>query len=405
MKVAIVAPYPAVSILPIDKIKKRYREKAKKQHPAPWVKTLCNELKQYEDIKIEIITHSRYINKVIKTKLDGIQYHFVPKYEPAKIDPYHMFIPARIQFTKIIRKCKPNIVHGFGAAGQYGLITVLQKRPKIVFIQGIMDKIAPFSHKKKLEINILKKIERYVIKKADGIIAETEFAHDWAKNINPRIEVKIIPHAYLESFYNAQPNFMNKRIICVGTLSRIKGCATVLEAFAIGVRRSPDLFKSAELLFVGNGPLKEKMLNKVKKDKIEDLVKFAGNITHDKIIYQMENALMLAIGSRMDTSPNVITEAHAVGIPVVCTNVGGIPDMVENGRDGFIVNVNDAEEMSKRMEILLADRNICKIMGQKAKNKIKELNSPTRVGKEHIDFYKKIIKKKAIRIPNETSYI
>ena len=105
----------------------------------------------------------------------------------------------------------------------------------------------------------------------------------------------------------------------------------------------------------------------------------------------MAKSNMLVIGSRMDTSPNVITETHAVGLPVIGTAAGGIPDMIDDGRDGFIVPVDDSEAMALRMEHLLSDPLRCEEMGRAGKKKVRELNDPARIAEKHVDFYREII--------------
>jgi glycosyltransferase involved in cell wall biosynthesis len=93
----------------------------------------------------------------------------------------------------------------------------------------------------------------------------------------------------------------------------------------------------------------------------------------------------------MDTSPNVITEAHAIGLPVIGTAAGGIPDMIDEGRDGFIVPIDDSEAMALRIEYLLSDPQRCAEMGWVGREKVRAMNDPARVAAKHVDFYREII--------------
>lgn len=391
IKVAIIAPYPASSVLSDEYLKARVRDKAKQQHPAPWVRSLCRELSSINGIEIRVFTHSRHISKIYSSNKEGVNYTFIPKYESARFDPYHLYFPAILQFIPLIRKFNPDIVHGFGAAGAYGLTTVMQDKPRVVFIQGIVDKLAPFSHKFKLKLDILKGIEKYVVKNADGIIVETEFARTWVKNISPNANVKIIPHGFTKSFFSAKPTFGSKKIVSIGTLSRIKGCKIVLKAFALGVHSDPALFNDAELTFIGSGPQEAALNNMIDNYGLRGSVRIMGHLAHEKIIHEMENACMLVIASRMDTSPNVITEAHAAGIPVIGTATGGIPNMIEDGKDGFLVPVDDTAEISSRMKFLLNDMQRCAKMGQLGREKVLMLNDPSIVAGAHVDFYQQIL--------------
>jgi glycosyltransferase involved in cell wall biosynthesis len=391
IKTAIVAPYPASVVLPEESIKNRAREKAKVQHPAPWVAAICKELNALNGIEVEVFTHSRYVSSITRTIREGVKYTFIPKYEPAKIDPYNLYLPALFQFLPVIRRYNPNIVHGFGTEGAYGLLAVCQKKPSIVFIQGIVEKLSPFSNRPKPNLIIRKLIERFVINNANGIIAETEFAKNWALKIRPTANIRLIPHAYTDIFFNVSPIFESRRLLCIGSLSRIKGCMKVLDAFSEGMKRNSRIFKKSKLVFIGDGPLMKELRSTVELYKLSEYVEFKGNIAHNTIPAEMQKACMLVLGSRMDTSPNVITEAHTAGLPVIATETGGIPNMIKDGIDGFIVPVDHVELMSLRMEMLLYDLVRCAKMGASGRKKIKKLNNPFIIAKKHKKFYKEIL--------------
>jgi len=391
IKSAIIAPYPAAAVLDEKLIKKRCLKDAKLKHPAAWVQALCRALNSNNKVKIEVFSHSGDINRIHRSEKDGIKYTFVPKYEPRRCDPYHLFLPAMLQFFPQIRKFNPDIVHGFGTESAYGLLAVSQKKPSLVFIQGIVEKYAPYTDMPKFKTAIGKMLERYVVRNVNGLIAETDFARSWAQSLRPDVNVKVIPHAFTESFFTGRPDFKRRRIVCIGTLNRRKGCTTVLEAFVSGVKRSPELFKQAELVFIGGGPLEGALKSRAVELGISDYVRFGGRVAHEKMLHEMQKACMLVIGSRVDTSPNVITEAHAVGIPVIGTNAGGIPEMIEEGQDGFVVPVDDADTMSRRMEFLLNDMERCAEMGRAGCEKVRKLNDPSRIADDHVAFYNEIL--------------
>ena len=170
----------------------------------------------------------------------------------------------------------------------------------------------------------------------------------------------------------------------------------MLEAYISGIIRNPILFKQAELVFYGKGPLKDSLKRRVEECGISKNVYIGTQVAHEKMPFEIEKAIMLVIGSRMDTSPNVITEAHAVGIPVIGTNAGGIPEMIEDGKDGYVLPVDDAETMSQRMEVLLNEKERCVEMGSAGREKVKKLNNPSRIADEHLEFYTEILNGKNI---------
>ena len=389
IKVAILAPYPAQMVLTADQVKPAYRNTS--THAAPWVRSLTTLLAKRDDIDFRVFTHSRAVSGVRHGEIDGVFYTFIPQYEPGRLNGYNLHFPARLQFRKYIKDYAPDLVHGFGTESAYGLIAVEQGLPSVVFIQGIVEKLAPYSSQPRLKLRLMTLMERYVIRNADGLIAETDFALQWARGLRSDVKIRAIPHACMEQFFLGQPDFKQKRIICIGSLSRIKGCTVVLDAFDFGMRQSPEIFNDSELIFVGGGPFEVALKNSTRKMGLGRQVRFVGVVPHDMIIKELEEAAMLVIGSRMDTSPNVVTEAHAAGLPVIGACAGGIPEMIKDGIDGFVVPVDDAESMSHSMGTLLSDLSRCAKMGQSGREKVADLNSAASIAAEHVRFYHEVL--------------
>ena len=110
----------------------------------------------------------------------------------------------------------------------------------------------------------------------------------------------------------------------------------------------------------------------------------------------MNSARALIIASHMDTSPNVVTEAHAAGLPVLGSNAGGIPDMIAHGVDGFVAPVDDIEAFAKHLEILLGDPALCRKLGEAGREKVRVLNDPHRIADEHIALYRELLANRRI---------
>ncbi|MBC8478034.1 MAG: glycosyltransferase family 4 protein [Candidatus Delongbacteria bacterium] len=391
IKIAIVAPYPAAAVLPAECIKPRQLQASRQQHPAPWVHALCRELSARGDIELRLFAHSRVISRVQRVEREGIRFTFIPKYEPGRVDPYLLHLPALLQILPLIKRFNPDVVHGFGTESAYGLLAVSQPQPAVVFIQGIQELLAPLYDMPRFKIALRRRLERHVVRRADALIAETGFAERWAYSVNPAARIRVIPHAFSGEFFNANPMFQNRRAICIGALSRVKGCDTVLQAFASVAQQQHGLSSETELHFIGSGPLEQELQTQARKLGLGKQVIFRGRIPHGQLISELEQANLLLIGSRMDTSPNVITEAHAAGIPVVGTRAGGIPDMIAEGQDGYLVDVDDVAAMAFHLNQLLEDSELCRRLGQAGRDKVRALNDPARIAAEHVALYHEVL--------------
>jgi glycosyltransferase involved in cell wall biosynthesis len=103
------------------------------------------------------------------------------------------------------------------------------------------------------------------------------------------------------------------------------------------------------LSIIGDGPEKPFLLHAAKESNI----KFLGELDHDAVIKNMMGAKFLVLPTLADGLPNVVLEAMSVGCPVISTLVGGIPDVIESGKTGFLVKPRDIENLRKHMLTLL----------------------------------------------------
>ncbi|VGO18262.1 glycosyltransferase family 4 protein [Pontiella sulfatireligans] len=384
IKIALVASYPASLVLLPDRLKPKYRNRP--EHAAPWVRSLTSALVKRDDVEFRVFSHSRAMSSVQNGEENGAKYTFIPKYEPVRIGNYHFHLPARLQFRKHIKAFAPDLVHGFGTESAYGLIASEQGLPSIVFIQGIQAKLAPYYDQFSFAQKWLRQhFERKVVNRASGLVAETKFAEDWAQSMRPEVQVAVIPHAVNPEFFKVNAQYAVDECLCIGTLNRTKAVDMAIRSLAATKNRG------LKLSVIGSGPLAGEMKGLAEELGVSERVKFCGHLNRDQIIERMSKARMLAILSRMDTSPNILTEAHAAGLPVIGTRAGGIPDMIDDGKDGFLVDVDDFHSAAGKMDHLSGNPDLCRQMGQTGREKVRWLNEPDRIADLHVDFYRNIL--------------
>lgn len=131
-----------------------------------------------------------------------------------------------------------------------------------------------------------------------------------------------------------------------GRLSREKGIRTLIKAFS-------KANIEEKLFIVGSGPEEDRLRQMVKKLKIEDKILFLGYKTGTELKKIVANALCVCLPSEWyENGPYSILEAQALGRPVIVSNYGGLPELVEDGRTGFITesgNVSDLADKIRKM--------------------------------------------------------
>jgi len=387
IRIAFIAPYPASAVLPAEAIRSKYLNG---EHPATWVRTLSEALCRRSDVELRVFIDSRAVTRTHRVKSGGIDYTFVPKIEPIRTDPLHGYRPGARRLRQAMSDFKPDIVQGFGIEGGCGSIATLLPYTSVIFIQGIIEKTAAYRNINALRLAAYVRNERMVLFRGDGYITETAFAQAWVSGHNPKATIKVIPHA-LDPFYlNSEPNFDQPTLLSIGSLNQIKGPDTVIRAFArVG---NPE----ARLIMAGDGYLRQQLVALAHDLNISHQVTFLGHQSREQLQILMTHTRGLVLGSRMDTSPNVVTEAHAAALPVIGTATGGIPDMVEDGEDGFLVPVEDDTAMGEKMRVLLDSPSLGRAMGQRGREKVRKLNDPDIIAKHHVEFYRELLKRKSL---------
>jgi glycosyltransferase involved in cell wall biosynthesis len=124
----------------------------------------------------------------------------------------------------------------------------------------------------------------------------------------------------------------------------------------------------ARLLILGDGPLRAELESLAGHLQLDDSVEFLGFRTDAADV--MARFHVLAVPSLSDGSPLVVNEAMAGAIPVVATRVGGLPDLVEHGRTGILVDPAAPEQLAQALAALLLDPPAARRMGERARESL-----------------------------------
>jgi glycosyltransferase involved in cell wall biosynthesis len=153
---------------------------------------------------------------------------------------------------------------------------------------------------------------------------------------------------------------VGKKLLFVGNLKHDKGVMELLEAFAALAGRTH------QLTIVGDGVMRGEMQYFVQSQSLSERVHFAGSLPHARLPALMRDTDLLVLPSYREGVPNVILEAMASGLPVVASDVGGIPEIVELGVSGFLVPAMNAKVLTQAIESALIHDWDCAAIAAKA---------------------------------------
>ncbi len=148
-----------------------------------------------------------------------------------------------------------------------------------------------------------------------------------------------------------------------GRLSREKGHADLLAAMA---QIPPDIRQKFRLVIAGEGPERARLAQQAGTLGIARSVSLVGHQRELAPFYSLADLVVLA--SHSEGSPNVLLEAMAAGLPVVATEVGGVPEILHDGETGILVPSGNPSMLAKAMIRLLNDGGLRQRLGAASKN-------------------------------------
>lgn len=140
----------------------------------------------------------------------------------------------------------------------------------------------------------------------------------------------------------------HKLVLFVGHLVPEKGPLLLLEALA-------ELPADVRLLMVGAGPLQTRLNDQARALGLSDRIRWAREVPHERIPLFMSACDCLALPSLREGEPNAVLEALAAGRPVAASRVGGVPQLVADGAQGYLCKAGNAQDLARAL-LLTLDR-------------------------------------------------
>lgn len=193
------------------------------------------------------------------------------------------------------------------------------------------------------------------IKRATFVVAISNYGksqvYRWC-NYQEWQKIHIIHCGLDEKFIQAEitPIPSENKLVCVGRLCPQKGQLLLLEAIATLKQRGID----CQLTLVGDGELREEIETLCKKLEIREQISITGWASSDEVKAKIIEAKLIVIPSFAEGLPVVIMESLALGRPVISTYVAGIPELVVEGKSGWLCFAGDKESLTDKLEKALS---------------------------------------------------
>lgn len=237
---------------------------------------------------------------------------------------------------------------------------------------------------------------KWLLNMADSIVCSSDFVRDDFLNKYKYKSKTITPGVDTAQFKPAENSVINSNtILFVAGLSRsqqFKGLKLLMEA----IKKVSENIPTIRLVVVGEGDMRTEYEEHSKKLGLEKNVSFMGKLTGEPLVhaYQQASVFVLPSSSPAESFGMVLVEAMACGRPVIGTNLGGIPNVIDNEKNGILIPEKNVKALSSAIERVLSDKNLADTFGKNGLEKaLSKFDWETRVHEYNNLFKSYLIKR------------
>lgn len=289
-----------------------------------------------------------------------------------------------IKLISLIKRGKYSIVHvHLFPANLFGSIAslFLPKNIKFIFSEhNVYNRRRSFKIFKVLDTLIYNRYYKIICVSKQVQVALIE----WLPNLQRKSVV--ISNGVLVSDLSNRSPIKKYDVLFVGRLTKAKGVDILIKAINILKEKYRKEIRAA---IVGKGYLEEELKELVKELGIGEEVEFLG--IRSDIERLMKSTKLFVLTSRWEGLPLTILEAMSSGAGIIATKVGGVPEVIQNGKEGILISPEDPTALARAIAELLKDRELRVKMGINAYKKVKEKYSIEVYSKNILEFYKSLI--------------
>lgn len=298
------------------------------------------------------------------------------------------YIGCILAIRKKLRQIRPHIVHGHGTERYCAISAAFSGYPNVITIHGNMRLIARINKARPFSFQWLAgRLESFTIPRSQGVVCLSEHT---ARVIGDTAQSTwIIPNAVAEQFFQVPRNHTKKKEltgVCIATIYPLKNQNNFIRAVDSLICKRH--FKMMFLGSVSKNPYTDEFLDLL---KTRNWCEYAGFAGPEKLMNYLSAADFLVLPSLEENCPMVVLEAMAAGVPIMASNVGGVPDLIEDGKTGILCNPYDPESLRNKFEQLLENPQLRLGLATQAKSDAYRRFHPDVIAGEHLKVYNSVL--------------
>lgn len=292
---------------------------------------------------------------------------------------------------KLLRAIEPDIVHAQGTERDCAISGIFFQGPKLLTIHGNLRLIRKTVGFRPFSASWIQSfLEGFVVPRFDGIVSISHYTDEAIRHEVPRTWV--VPNAVDPSFFldpQTRPSSSTGRrptVLVVANIEKRKN----QNAF---IRMAKELQTEVdfEVRFFGShrgGDYSEEFFALIEENK--EWCSFGGMLSRPALREEFQQASILALPTLEDNCPMVVLEAQAAGVPVIATNVGGIPDLISHEATGLLAPASRPDIFRGSLQRLLRDPALRDRLAVAGCQKARTVYHPAIIARRHLQIYREL---------------
>ena len=352
---------------------------------------LSEALVKHPDLTLDVVTLDKWSLGKRTERYGPITVYYLPTSKR----------PSRFSIMQNIRSMRdkllelaPDVIH-VQIAGEYALAADQTGLPWLLTLHGI----------RYLEISLLegltnryrewfvKREEIKAVECATHVLSSSLFVEDVFRE-HIRGKAYIVENPIAEAFFDVKRDPIPARLLYAGRLIPRKDLMTLLRAFSQIHKQLPN----ATLRLAGgsqfhNQPSEydQTLRQYIAENGLDEAVTFLGQVDQETLLEEYARCSIFVLASTLETSPLVIMQAMAAGVPVVTTDAGGCRYLVDQGETGYVVPIGDHAALGDSILRILQSEGAVESMGHKAAEQAEARFRASVVAAQTIELYKDAI--------------
>ena len=399
-----------------------------KESNGVWMDALLEDFKQKGEHELVVAT-ALPIKESVKYEKGGVIYYALPDNYPLLYDENKK--GNILAWKTLLESEKPDLIQVWGTEFTHGLCALRQAKniPSVIYMQGYLGSIARYyqagipyedlkktvtlrdflkgdsilQQQKKYQKSALK--EREMLTLAGNIISENEWCNSNIKSIVPQIKTYACALSINKVFAQKEwdlEKVERHSITCTASGYTIKGLHVAFRVAALLKEEYPDLkvFVPGTKM-VGGKSFKERLKkngytkyieNLIEELGIEDNIVWLGRISQEELANQYAKSHAFLMSSAIENHSSSLKEGMMVGVPCVSSAVGGIPEYLSHGENGFLYRFEEYPLAAKYIKDIFENDELAKSLSKNARESAVKLHESNDLYQKIIQIYNEVLK-------------